>query len=169
MDEEFVRRWRHSLPPFDGATLSLPDLLPLSRLQPILQSVVEILQRRYGNLELYTLHDWHEHDGWVSPSMPSRWDELMWVVSSRYALRGACTGDTYVSTGFFPESRAFYLRIYIPDEPDQPAPTSEWTGEFDITCAESEAHEIEPLVHRQCGVTLLREPASQFFNRGWSG
>jgi hypothetical protein len=169
MDDEFVRRWRTDLPPFDGVALSLPDLLPLSRLQPIVQTTVESLHRRFADEGLYTLHDWHEHDGWASPTKPSRWEALTWIVSSRHTLRDACTGETFVLTGFFPESREFYLRIYIPDEYEQPATGTEWMGDFDVTCAESQADLIGAIAQSLSGVTLLREPASRFFGRSWAG
>src|SRR5438128_8993748 len=115
MDQEFERRWRAGLPPFDGVTLYHDDVVLLSLLRPVLTQVVETLLARRNTDEVLKVNDWHEHDGFITIPEPASWGELQAILESEQALRASSTRDTYVSTGYFPPDRRFYLRIYIPD------------------------------------------------------
>ena len=162
MDEELDRRRRSAEPPFDGLTITVEDLLPLARLRQVLVAVVGRLRPESPGRPLLTLHDWHEHDGWISPAKLSSWEEVEAFLASEEALRRSAPGDTYVRRAFFPESREFYLRWYVPDEYDQDS-LPDWTGHFDVTCPPELAREIAALV-RAVGVTdvLVVMPAEYF-------
>jgi hypothetical protein len=169
MDQEFDRRWRAALPPFDGMILSMERPLPLSRLQPLLQTAALCLHHEWRTEELLTLQDWHEHDGYVTTAATTRWDELLRIVSSHDHLPETCTGETYVSTAYFPGSRAFYFRISIPDAADQPQPTDEWIGTFDLTGPAWLLDRVQTAFPGATHEEFIREPAREYFNRTWSG
>jgi hypothetical protein len=145
VDEELDRRRRNGEPPFDGLTVTVEHLLPLPCLRQALISVVRRLRQEWPRSNLYSLHDWHEHDGWISPAKPSSWQEVEALLASEDALRRSAPGDTYVRLAFFPEGREFYLRWYVPADYDQDS-LSDWTGHFDLTCRPELARELAALV-----------------------
>jgi hypothetical protein len=165
MDLEFEHRWKAGLPPFDGSTLCLEDLLPLSRLQPVLQLVVARLRQFQPERELFSLLDWHEHDGFVNAAEDTSWEDLEWIVSSRYRLLGACTGETYVRKGFFPADRDWYLRVYVPDDSDQPPDVPERVGDSDLTCSPVLSAEIRQDAEASTGVSLVLDGAKRYFDQ----
>jgi hypothetical protein len=174
MDQEFERRWRHRLPPFDGVTLSPPDLLPLPALRPGLSAIVEVLQRRWPNTRLFTLHDWHEHDGYVTVAQPSSWEVLRGFLASDEALATCSAGDTYVSVGFFPEDRGFYLRIYVPHDSDNPYYAADDPHllpfvTYDVTCGGAVAAAVVQAIEMAGESAVERDPAAEYFDRGYSG
>jgi hypothetical protein len=169
MDEEMECRWRAGHSPFDGVILRHDELLPLPVLRRALTSVVQGLHERHGDPLLYKLHDWHEHDGYVIQPKVSSWQELHSMLSSDKALYAASTGDTYVSTAFFPPDRTFYLRIYIPDEFDLPRDSREELGKFDLTCSVTLAESTRKAAEQAGDMALLTEPAKLYFNRTYAG
>ncbi len=63
MDQQLDARWRAKQAPFDGDIIYLDDYLPIAELRTTLVSLVAALQQRYKAADLYTLRDWHKHDG----------------------------------------------------------------------------------------------------------
>ncbi len=169
MDEEFDRRWRGGLPPFDGVTLYQDDVVRLSVLRPVFIVVVEMLSARCDSDDLFRVHDWHEHDGFIAIPEPSSWRELQVILESDQALRASSTRDTYVSTGYFPPDRSFYLRIYIPDDSDLPPDYSVNQGLFDVTCDEVLAGGILQAARQAAPVEIHQEPARLHFDRRYRG
>jgi hypothetical protein len=169
MDQEMERRWRTGLPPFDGLILHQADLVPLSRLRLVLIDVVEILSRDREAEGLAKVADWHEHDGFVALPERSSWQELRSILVSGDTLFASGTGETYVSTGYFPTDRAFYFRIYIPDEYDLPRDCTEKQGQFDLTCGEAMAERVLNAVEQTSSVRLIKTPAKPYFDRTWRG
>jgi hypothetical protein len=169
MDQEFERRWRGGLLPFDGMTLYLESLLPFSQLQPLLQAVAHSVHHGWRDQKLLTLRDWHEHDGYITAAETTVWHNLLAIVSSPDSLLGACTGDTYVSTAFFPESRDFYLRIYVSDTHDEPEGVCERAGSFDLTGSPQLIDRTQAAVPESAGTPMSQEPARTYFDRSWGG
>ena len=173
MDSEFDRRWRATEAPFDGVTVALKGFTPLTDLRKVLVVMVDVLHAHHPDVPLLGLRDWHEHDGFLTEAHPSSWGELRSLLASEAALRGASAGDTYVRTAFFPEGRDFLLRLYVPDDYDNPFhdyddPSLVPYGVFDVTCP-------EPLVLRVrgaaqgAGADVQVTPAKAFFDANYSG
>ncbi|MGI4791661.1 MAG: hypothetical protein ACRYFS_22795 [Janthinobacterium lividum] len=173
MDSEFDTRWRMAGKPFDGVTVSLSDFAPLSDLRQMLIPVVEVLHAHEPEVRLFSLKDWHEHDGFVKEASPTTWQQLRALLVSENALKGASTGDTYVRTGFFPERRDFLLRIYVPDIYDNPFhahddPNLSHCGIFDLTAQEPLALRVQEAA-QEAGAIVSVMPAREFFDRNYSG
>ena len=130
--------------PFSGVTLSCTESLPISRLRSALNSIVDALQTLFPATPILKFDDWHEHDGFVSPSKESSFGELTSLLSSDESLYQARQGDTYVRRAFYPRNKAFLLRFYTPDEYEIPK-FPEFAGDFDLTSSS----EIIHLVHRK--------------------
>ena len=165
MDAEFERRWRGGMAPFDGMTLrAKDDGLPLSALR---RALLAALAPR-STLPLWMLHDWHQHDGYVSSAVRTSWHDLRAMVASEDALYAARSGDTGVCKAFFPENRSFYLRFDPNDDVDAEAYAGR-SGTFDVTCAPSLAETIAHGLHAVGIGDFVVEPAQAFFNRVYGG
>jgi hypothetical protein len=174
MDIEFERRWRHGLPPFDGATLYSPEGIPLPALRSALQMVVAHLQPLYSQARMFRLSDWHEHDGILLEAKPSSWEEINLMLASEKAFYAFSEGDTYVRSAFFPEERDFYLRVYIPDDWDNPFyahddPKLIRYGEWDISCTEVLASRLTIALQQEETRLLTKQPAKEYFDSRYSG
>ncbi len=174
MDSEFERRWRKGHSPFDGLTLTSRDYVPLPLLRQELACVVERLHKDNPDTALLRLSDWHEHDGFMSIAEPASWQELQSLLLSDVMLRAVCTGDTNVRTNFFPIKRDWCLRLYIPDDCDNPFyshddPNPVQYGIFDVTCRAPLAEEIENSLREILVNNLDVIPAKDFFDRSYGG
>jgi hypothetical protein len=66
VDTILERAWKNQEKPFHENTLALKDLIPISVLRPILHSVINYYESLYPHCKLYSLDDWHQHDGYVN-------------------------------------------------------------------------------------------------------
>jgi hypothetical protein len=79
-----------------------------------------------------TFHDWHEHDGIVTPSATTTWQGLESDIEDSKSLYYSRDGDDYVRIAYFPPSLEWLLRYNIDD-----ADSSEWSDAwcaFDFSC-----------------------------------
>jgi len=82
MDHHLEARWRARQAPFDGDILSLDDYIPIAQLRTTLLSLVAVLQEQYQAASLYTLPDWHEHDGYTWSRQSTSWQALEQLLAS---------------------------------------------------------------------------------------
>jgi hypothetical protein len=168
MDEEFIRRWQAGLPPFDGVALWASAPTPLAILQAALEPAVEYLRGQWRQEVLFTIREEHHTDGVSFMAEPSAWEDLARLVSSPETLRASGLDESFVVAAFFPESRDFFLRIYVPKATDQPSP-NEWIGGFDLTGADPLIARIETLMSETAPIDLDQEPAKQYHDEWWGG
>jgi len=166
MTGELERRWRAALTPFDGLTVASAsaDLTPLPALRLALLAVASALRQRWPEPALFTLDDWHEHDGFLSAARPASWQDLSDALASDKALLTLSHGDSEVRRAFFPATYDFYLRVYVPDDFDNGYP--ERRGDFDLTCGAGLAAD---LAASACAVPLAVCEAKGFFDRRHGG
>ena len=169
MTEELEQRWREGASPFNGQTVtfSSEDLVPLTPLRHALLAVVSRLQQGSPDVPLFTLEDWHEHDGYVAGSKPTSWANLFSALASDETLLSLSQGDWDVRRGFFPATCDFYLRVYIPADYDNDYP--ERRGDFDVTCASELANELAEIAARASGLPVASQDAKGFFDRRYGG
>ncbi len=171
MDAEMDRRRRAVLPPFDGLTV-YSHCLPVVPLREALASIVDDLHARSASSRLIECHDWHEHDGAVTPSWSSSWADLRSWVRSDEGLGKRAASDDYVRTGFAPEERDWYLRIYVLSDCDflwnlwdtELAATSVPLGMFDVTCEPRLSAHLLGLAHGAGAEDVSAVPAASFFD-----
>jgi hypothetical protein len=126
MDAVMYRRYREGLSPFDGLRVALDDSQPLSDCLPLpvlrqaLIAVVRRLQQDRPDASLYTLQDWHEHDGFINQAHPTSWQEIGAKLVSDDALYDSRSQETYVSIATYPEDFSFYFRYHVLDEDEEP-------------------------------------------------
>jgi hypothetical protein len=130
-------------PPFDGQTLCPSDLLPLDKLAPILATVVTCLRARWPAEKPLRHEDWHEHDGYITSSMPSTWTDLAALFASSESLYSGCPRDDFVRVGIYAMNAGFYLRVWVPDEDDDPEFRPGRRGTFDLSASEEVLTELE--------------------------
>jgi len=162
---ELERRWRSGSPPFDGLTVAFAseDLTPLPALRLALLALVSRLQTHWPEAALFTLDDWHEHDGFINAAKPTSWQYLSAALASDKALSALSQGDWDVRRAFFPATYDFYLRVYIPADCGNDYP--ERRGDFDVTCGPSLAAELADLAAFAGGLPIAECDAKGFFDR----
>jgi hypothetical protein len=97
--------------------LNLPTLLRL------LARWTDELESLTPSPNLWTRHDWTQHDGFQSEWRPSTFAELRAVITSPQSLIAAMPGDNYVHLAFWPAQKAdWYLRFLCDtgNSPDDP-------------------------------------------------
>ena len=169
MDGGLERRWREGAPPFDGQTVSFDteDLTPLTPLRHALLAVTPLLQERWPDAGLFTLDDWHDHDGYVTVGKPASWAKLTAALASDDLFLTLSRGDYLVRMAFFPPTYVFYLRIYVPDASDNDYP--ERRGNFDVTCAPELAAELAECATNASDLAMTIQGARSFFDLRYSG
>ncbi len=168
MDKTLDDAWKKGSQPFSGTTLACTESLPISIVRSALKSIVDVLQTLFPTTPILKFDDWHEHDGFVSPSEESSFSDLTSLLTSDETLYQARHGDDYVRRAFYARNGAFLLRFSIPDENEDPK-LPEIAGDFDLTSSS----EIIDLVQRKLvnaeinNLELLG--AQEFFNSRYAG
>lgn len=168
MDRELDARWRSKHSPFDGDIIYLDDYIPIALLRTTLVSLVAILRQHTHVTSLYSLPDWHEHDGYIFSRQPTTWQSVEQLLDSDQSLYDARTGDTFVRVTFYPSDHSFLLRIYVMDENEEPEYPGRW-GNFDLSgtpnlLALVRAHLPELIQH-----VLRQEPSGSYFDQSYAG
>jgi hypothetical protein len=146
MDEPLFRAWSDGLPPFDGVTLRSADLVPLELLFHMLSETIGFLREKFPEAKLLRHDDWHEHDGYITSSVPTDWGEVSGLITSATALYEQRPGDDFVRIGIYEPQGAFYLRIGVPDEDDDPELYPGRWGMFDVSAAEPLIAELKSVL-----------------------
>lgn len=167
MTAELQDRWLRGEVPFNGVTLTPAEWLPSPCLAAALEALVAVLASRTAS-PLYTLLDWHEHDGFLTHAEPMDWDDLAALVRAPDALIRAFTGgDTWVYRAFFPEEYEFYLRFYLSNE-DGPV-AGEWSGTFDLTGPPALIAAAREVLTQNGDGAWRTVPAEAYFSRIYAG
>jgi hypothetical protein len=166
MDDTLLKAWTNTTSPFDGEALCLRDLVPIERLSQLLSVTVGALRVEFGDSILAVNSDWHEHDGYVSPSEPTDWEFLGELAASPTALYDHRPGDDFVRLAFFDSRCRFLLRIWIPDENDDPDQYPGKWGTFDLS---SSATVIQTITQLLPTAELAVCDAKSFFSKRYAG
>ena len=149
-------------PPLGGQTTYPPDLVPLDRLASILTVVVTCLQAKSPAEALLRHEDWHEHDGYITISKPCTWAELVALVASPETLYASRPDDDFVRIGVYAPNGAFYLRVWVPDEDDDPQYYPGRWGTFDLSASKELLVEVARVLP---GQELSRSASKAFFEQ----
>ena len=168
MDQELYARWRAKQSPFEGEIIYLDDYLPIAQLRTTLVSLVDLLQQHYQAANLYTLRDWHEHDGYIWSRQSTSWQSVEQLLASEQSLYDGRTGDTYVRLAYYPSDSSFLLRVYVMDEDEEPEYPGRW-GNFDLSGAPSLLATITPQLPVAIQPLLRREQSGAYFDQSYAG
>jgi hypothetical protein len=110
------RRRRERAAPFDGLVIASCDL-PMDELRA---SVTRVVGRLPSSPTLVTFHDWHEHDGYVSPSEVVEAATLAEALADDASMLHLSPEDSLVARAWYPTDSAFLLRwmVYPPEDTD---------------------------------------------------
>jgi hypothetical protein len=139
MDQVLDTRWREGLAPFDGL-IAVSPVLSEGELRSQLRLVIGVLPQIGG---LVTFNDWHEHDGYIAPSIGESHDTIAdGGVSARWS-----SDDTHVRRAWYSDDFGFVLRWLSTGDPDDlGAPLGDPVGRFDISGTEELVATIVSLV-----------------------
>jgi hypothetical protein len=136
MDAALQHAWLSSSPPFNGVTLRTEDLVRLERLSQLLSTAIVFLREEFGDASLLQHADWHEHDGYITSSAATDWNALANLVASPETLYEQRRGEDFVRIGVYEGRGGFYLRIWVPEDNDDPEEYPGRWGSFDVSAAE---------------------------------
>lgn len=139
--------------------------MPLEDLQRALVCVVEHLSAMYGQRELWSLEDWHEHDGYLTSGNLIAWEDLASIVRSPAALYEARCADDYVRRVFFDRPSTFLLRIWVLEEDDDAEMYPGRWGNFDISGPSSLLDQVSTCATFQ----IERQEAASYFGERYAG
>jgi hypothetical protein len=168
MDSELNARWRAKQSPFDGDIIFLDDYLPIAQLRTTLVSLVAFLQQHEQAANVYTLRDWHEHDGFILPRESTTWQSVAQLLASEQSLYDGRAGDTYVRRAYYPSDSSCLLRIYVMDENEEPEYPGRW-GNFDLSGPPSLLTAISSQLPETVQPLLRRERSGAYFDRSYAG
>ena len=167
MDQNLEKRWRTIQAPFDGATLTLSDYVPVAELRDILIRLVSMLQRKsFGNLK--KLDDWHEHDGFIVESADATWEDLENALRDEDSLYESRQGDTYVRRAFYDASNHFLLRYYIMDKDEDADHYPGIQGDFDLTAQPVVIDEVRSIFESISDKIIVKN-SKEFFDKNYAG
>jgi len=168
MDEILENSWKNRTKPFDNESLCLNDLVRISDLRQSILAIFEILQIRYGNEELFVNDDWHEHDGFITPSRKTSWQLIEETLKSDKSLYESRHGDFCVYNLLFTRNRDFVLRIYVSDEDDDTEYPGIW-GEFTVTSAPELLKEIFDSLPKAVLEKIEYKNSHEMFSKSYAG
>ena len=168
--------------PFDQQVLHPDDWLPIDELRSSLATVMNVLRGQYPSAKLFGLDDWHEHDGYISPSRSSSYAEIESAFSTEKALYDARHGNYRVFRAFYSETGDFLFRFCVNDEDDDEQYPGIW-GSFDVSGSvallESIRARLTPYPNSEkkrlpVGMVpqetkIVIEDAAAWFDRTWAG
>jgi hypothetical protein len=170
MTVELHDRLMRGHPPFAEVTIASAEEVPIAALQRSLAVIVAVL--RAGDAQaLHYLHDWHEHDGYLTSARPVAWDTVAAWIASPAALVAVSPGDYLVALAVYPEDYRFYLRfgVYEEDEVSDAAAASGGGpfGWFDVSVADYMADAVARTLDGV--VDVLSVPTAEFFAERYGG
>jgi hypothetical protein len=163
MDDPLHLALTNGTTPFAGSTLHLSDLIPLSELQTLLANVVAYLKAEIPEATLLRHADWHEHDGYLTASSPTTWEDVVNLASSEESLYNQRPGDDFVQIGIYEANRAFYLRISVIEEDNDPEQFPGRLGSFDVSASEPLLSKLKNALH--CESLVVSEARPYFQQR----
>ncbi len=135
MTPELQERLQESKAPFDGWCIHNADELSLSQLRQILAVTMPLLEPSYPNI--FSFHDWHEHDGFVLEAKPETWNSLREQASTDRALFDSRASDFAVRVAVYSPTFDWLLRYNVDDEDESDYSTA-WC-DFDLSVSEESA------------------------------
>ena len=167
MDALFNERWQACLSPFDGDCLFANDLISVEDLRVLLTVIIPELQRASGSQALYTVDDWHRHDGFITQRRLTDWTSLAGLSRSAEALIESDQGDDYVYRSFYPEDLSFLLRYDVVDQSEAGRPG--FWGAFDVSAGSPTIARIFSLVPPALQPEFRIEASKGYFDRTYAG
>lgn len=133
----------------------------------LLLTIVNVLRQRTTPCTLYRFDDWHEHDGYVTESVPVDWESLDQILLRDQNLHDSRHGDASVRWAYYPDDCSFLLRYDVLDPREEPD-LSEPVGECDLCADEATIREV----CSSCGQwidSLEVVRAKEYFDRAYAG
>lgn len=168
MNSQLLKAWEAGLPPFDGDVIRCEESIPWSALRQLSLGILRHIEDHYPAEALFSLDDWHEHDGFGTGECTTDIGALRIAFGDASVLRRICPGDFMVYRAIYPANMNFFWRFWLDDPedcPDQAAPT----GIFDFSSSGSRFQEIRQMIEGVPESQTSVEPAKAYFDRTWGG
>jgi hypothetical protein len=168
MNKELLIAWERGLPPFEGDVIRCEESIPWSSLRQVSLGILQHIEDHYRAEALFSLDDWHEHDGIGTGECDTDIAALRAAFDDASLLRRFCPGDYLVYRAIYPANMNFFWRFWLDapeDCPDQSAPT----GIFDFSSGGSHFQEVRQMIENVPGIQPSIESAKAYFDRTWGG
>lgn len=169
MDRELAERLAATAPPFSGVCLYPDDSLKITDLVKVLGAVCDCIKEEFGDIGIRSLDDWLIHDGWLSSSKRSSWEEIENAIQSEESIYNYRHEDDFVYRAFYPEDFSFLLRFDVFDEDDEDEEYPGIWGTFDICGPNDWVQVLHQRLTLIASTEFVVESAKHFFDRLVSG
>jgi hypothetical protein len=164
MDAILEPLWRAGEKPFHGTTIFPTENVYVRDAVVAMSSAYDHIALYYPSARLFALEDWHEHDGYISPSKPTSLAELREQVGSPESYVRSHSDDSAVYRAIYPESLDFVLRYCLWD--DDSAGSADREVQWSFT---GYGHAIPELRKRWQQFSLSEEPSAEYFQSRYAG
>ena len=136
MDERLERAWKVGDYPFNQTLVELEEGITIGILLKCLQDLTAFLKNQLKSDAIFLNHDWHEHDGFISPSKITNWINYELNLKDIHALYDSTDGDDLVRITIYPNNLEFVLRYYFLDQGYERESNPNRCGKFDLIWSE---------------------------------
>ena len=169
MTEQLEVAWKTSSQPFHNETVYTEEFAPIDALQPFLKTIAAYIELSYPSALLFTLDDWHEHDGFIVPSTPLAMSDLAQHFTSTNSLYNWRSGESAVYRSVYPQTLDFLLRVHILDEDEDPKHYPGIWGSMSFTGYGVDLDEIRKRGHGVESLKLKLGNSKDYFDRIYAG
>lgn len=165
MTPELQHRLDTTLPPFDGSCIHSVGDFTLSKLRELLAVAVSLLSN--SGPAIHSLHDWHEHDGYIVEPKPDTWNSIKSAIDTDRALFDSRDDDFNVRIAFYPPTFDWLLRYNIDQDDESDYNTA--TCDFDLSVAkDAKSRLIDDLLTRFPNA-LTQSDSQPWFKSNYGG
>lgn len=132
MDERLERAWKVGDYPFNQTLVELEEGITIGTLLKCLQDLTAFLKNQIKSDAIFLNHDWHEHDGIITPSKITNWINYELNLKDTQALYDSADGDDLVRITIYPNNLEFVLRYYFLDQGYERESNPNRCGKFDL-------------------------------------
>lgn len=166
MDCTLNSLWSSGKKPFHGETIYPADEVFVRDAIVAIPSALDHIAQHYPDCPLFSLDDWHEHDGFVTSAESTTIKALSAELSTPESYVSFHSDECAVYRAVYPETLDFVLRysLWVADDENQPLADREVHWTF-TGCG----HDIAELKKRWASYHLVAEPSVKYFQSRYAG
>ncbi|GAA5496381.1 hypothetical protein Rhal01_02564 [Rubritalea halochordaticola] len=166
MNAELHTLWQSGEKPFHSETIYPREDVFVRDVLVAIPSALDHIAQYYPENQLYSLDDWHEHDGLIVPAKPTSLDEIRTQLATAESYVRHHTDATAVYRAIFPDSLDFLLRysLWEADSPHQDPSDREVHWTFTAY-----GHDLCEMKKRWSAYNLASESSARYFQTRYAG
>ena len=165
MDATLEPLWKTGEKPFDGETVYPLDDVFVRDAVVAIPSALDHIAQCYPTNQLFSLDDWHEHDGFVVSAKPTNIEALRAQVATLDSYVANHSDDFAVYRAIYPESLEFLLRYCLYDAHDRDQDASDREVHWTFTGG---GHDVAELAKRWASYNLEVTSSAKYYRERYA-